>query len=291
MPTRMASHCISRQIVSQMSDSTSGWDSQNFGTQPSSRSRAGGCGGQPEGRHRGESDDCVAPDLSVAGWAALGAAAAWTAPTLAVRSCVVADVLGIKRQLSPTRGVAFTFDDGPHPEGTPAILEAVARFKTPATFFVVGEQVIRYPAIVCDMVKAGHTVGLHGYRHRSLLKLGPRAARLDLAHGRVVTERVTGTAVRYYRPPFGHLSAAGVFVVREIGWTPVLWSLCAGDWRASSRAPEIASRVTQTFRPGEIILMHDSDAYGRTGSWRETASALALILEELRGRRAVAVRL
>ena len=69
-------------------------------------------------------------------------------------------------------GVALTFDDGPHPEGTPAVLEALARAGARATFFVVGEQVQRRPALVAEIAAAGHVVALHGYRHRLQLRLG-----------------------------------------------------------------------------------------------------------------------
>ena len=95
-----------------------------------------------------------------------------------------AAALNIPRTISiQGPGVALTFDDGPHPEGTPAVLEVLARADARATFFVVGEQVQRRPALVAEIAAAGHTVALHGYRHRLQLRLGGREVRADIERG------------------------------------------------------------------------------------------------------------
>ena len=94
-----------------------------------------------------------------------------------------AAALNLPRTIGTTGlGVALTFDDGPHPEGTPAVLEALARADARAMFFVVGEQVQRRPALVAEIAAAGHAVALHGYRHRLQLRLGDRTCRTVLGH-------------------------------------------------------------------------------------------------------------
>src|SRR3954469_9959070 len=98
--------------------------------------------------------------------AAAAAAAAWSAPALAPVSPGVAGVLGVRRRVDGP-GVALTFDDGPHPQGTPAVLEALAAAGAPATFFLVGEQVERRPALAREIADAGHEIALHGHRHRN----------------------------------------------------------------------------------------------------------------------------
>src|SRR5213596_630283 len=117
----------------------------------------------------------------------------------------VSEGLGITRTVDGD-GVALTFDDGPHPQGTPAVMEALAAAGATATFFLVGEQVERRPALVGEIVAAGHGVALHGHRHRNLLRVAPRALAADLARGAAVIEGATGVAVARYRPPYGIFS-------------------------------------------------------------------------------------
>src|SRR5581483_1274039 len=90
-----------------------------------------------------------------------------------------ADALGIQRTVSG--GVALTFDDGPHPEGTPAVLSVLEEEGIKATFFLVGEQVQRRPALAAEIASSGHAVALHAYCHRPQPAMSPRAVRDDLA--------------------------------------------------------------------------------------------------------------
>src|SRR3954468_13506115 len=119
----------------------------------------------------------------------LAAAAAWSAPALAPLVPAVSDALGVARRLpSGTRGVALTFDDGPHPEGTPALLDLLGEAGAVATFFLVGEQVERWARIAERIVCEDHALALHGYRHRNLLRIPPAALAQDLDRGARVLE-------------------------------------------------------------------------------------------------------
>src|SRR4051812_26031482 len=134
----------------------------------------------------------------------LAAAAAWSAPALAPLVPAVSDALGVARRLpSGTRGVALTFDDGPHAEGTPALLDLLGESGTRGTFFLVGEQVERLPRVAERIAREGHAVALHGYRHRNLLRVPPRALARDLERGAGAIENATGVAPALYRPPAG----------------------------------------------------------------------------------------
>src|ERR1700681_4679906 len=88
--------------------------------------------------------------------------------------------LGIEDRTASGRGYALTFDDGPHAQGTPAMLKILADASVGATFFLVGEQVARDPALAGEVAAAGHRIGLHCYRHRNLLRLSPSSARADI---------------------------------------------------------------------------------------------------------------
>jgi peptidoglycan-N-acetylglucosamine deacetylase len=190
--------------------------------------------------------------------------------------------LGITmRQPGGEPGVALTFDDGPHPQGTPAVLEELREAGVPATFFLAGEQVVRRPALVAEIVAAGHRVELHCHRHRNQLRLTARRLLEDADRARDAIEEAGGQAIADYRPPYGIFSDWGLRAVRRRGWRPVLWSRWGRDWTRRATARSIARRCTADARAGDIILLHDADYYSAPGSWARTAAALPIILEEL----------
>jgi peptidoglycan/xylan/chitin deacetylase (PgdA/CDA1 family) len=225
--------------------------------------------------------------------ASLGVAgAAWAGPAPAAHVPLLCDVLGIARRLDLGSGaVGLTFDDGPHRQGTPAVLEILAAAGARATFFVVGEQVRRDPGVAREVVAAGHRLAVHGDRHRLLTLVGPRALRADLDRCAELVAQLGGRPAERYRPPFGVFTPAGLLEARRRGWTPLLWSAWGRDWRARATAQSIAAESTRTVRAGDVVLLHDADHYCAPGSWRATAAALPRVLDVLaaRGLRAVAV--
>jgi peptidoglycan-N-acetylglucosamine deacetylase len=185
----------------------------------------------------------------------------------------------------PATGVALTFDDGPHPEGTPAVLEVLARTGARATFFVIGEQVRRRPEMLARTVKAGHAVALHGYRHRLQPRLSAAAVAEDLARGVAAIEDAIGITPAWHRPPFGIYSPAGLRAARAAGLEPLLWSRWGRDWRRWTTPGAIAARATRSVIGGDVILLHDADFYSAHNSHRRTVDAVQLITTELRRRR------
>ncbi len=196
-----------------------------------------------------------------------------------------ADALGLPCRLPTATGVALTFDDGPHPEGTPAVLEVLARAGAPATFFVIGEQVRRRPGLVAEIAAAGHGIGLHGFQHRLQARLPPAVVRDDVRRGVAAIEDAIGATPVLHRPPFGIYSPAGLAAVRAAGMRPLLWSRWGKDWRRRTTPRRIAGRVLAGVLPGDVILLHDADFYSAHNSHRRTAAALAPILRELDRRR------
>lgn len=178
-------------------------------------------------------------------------------------------------------GVALTFDDGPHPQGTPAVLEILREHDATATFFLAGEQVARRPSLAAEIVAAGHRVELHCYRHRNLLRLGVRQFLEDAERARAVIEEAGGQAIADYRPPYGIFSTATLSAVCSRGWRPVLWSRWGRDWARRATAESIARRTSTGIAAGDIVLLHDADYYSAPGSWVRTAAALPLILDEI----------
>jgi peptidoglycan-N-acetylglucosamine deacetylase len=206
-------------------------------------------------------------------------------PALAPILPRVADKLEIPRTLPGQHGVALTFDDGPHPEGTPMVLEALARARAKAIFFVVGEQVQRRPALAVEIVAAGHAIALHGHRHRCQLTLTASQIRADLERGAAAIEDATGVRPSLHRPPYGIYSAGGLTAALAAGLAPLLWSRWGKDWRRLTTPARIAARATRDVTQGDVILLHDADFYNAKDSHRRTAQALPLIIAELNRRR------
>jgi peptidoglycan/xylan/chitin deacetylase (PgdA/CDA1 family) len=215
------------------------------------------------------------------GAGASAAAVLHAGPALAPIVPGVARPLRIELRQEGVEGVALTFDDGPHPQGTPAVLEVLRERGATATFFLAGEQVVRRPALVAEIVAAGHRVELHCHRHRNLLRLGVKQFLEDAERARAAIEEAGGQAIRDYRPPYGVFSGATLRAVHRRGWRPVLWSRWGKDWRRDASAESITRRSSAGIRAGDIVLLHDADYYSARGSWVRTAAALPLILEEL----------
>jgi peptidoglycan-N-acetylglucosamine deacetylase len=192
--------------------------------------------------------------------------------------------LGLACTLPEADGVAITFDDGPHPEGTPAVLDVLDRAGARASFFLIGEQVERRPEFAAEIVARGHEVALHGYRHRLQTRLSPATVQDDLRRGTETIAAATGRSPRYHRPPYGIYSPAGLAAARAAGLKPLLWSTWGKDWRKFTTPERIAARATAGLRPGGVILLHDADFYSSKHSHERTVRALGQILAELHRR-------
>jgi peptidoglycan/xylan/chitin deacetylase (PgdA/CDA1 family) len=220
---------------------------------------------------------------------AAGATAAWCAPALSSVCPPVAAAFGLRRRVAAPGGVALTFDDGPHPHGTPAVLEALARGGATATFFMVGEQVRRHPALAAEVAAAGHGIALHGERHRNLLRLTPATLADDLRRGAEAIATATGVAPALYRPPYGILSGAAPGVIAREGFDLLLWSRWGHDWRRSATRDSVCAEVTESLVAGDVLLLHDADHYSARDSWRATAAAVPCVLQAIAGRGLTAV--
>lgn len=186
-------------------------------------------------------------------------------------------------------GVALTFDDGPDPRGTPAVLEHLDRLGWAATFFLLGSQVRRYPELARSLVAAGHEVAVHGDVHHSHLFRTPRDVATDLRQAATAIGTATGVRPRFFRPPYGVVTTGTLWAARQTGLQPVLWTSWGKDWQAGSTPERVVRTLSRSLDPGATLLLHDSDCTSTPGSWRATAASLPLLAEEL-ARRGLAVR-
>lgn len=223
--------------------------------------------------------------LAWAGGAGLAAgAAAYWLPAAALVSARARRLFRVHATVPGPR-IVLTFDDGPHLQGTPACLAALDRLGLPAVFFLVGEQVQRYPTLAAEIAAAGHQIGLHCHRHRNLMRLTPRQTRDDLARAVYLIAEATGSEPRHYRPPYGILTTAALASARNLGCEVVLWRRDGHDWEGDATAGSISRRILRALAPGDVVLLHDADHYSAAGSWRHTLAALDPIAAGLEQRR------
>jgi peptidoglycan/xylan/chitin deacetylase (PgdA/CDA1 family) len=173
--------------------------------------------------------------------------------------------------------VALTFDDGPWPHTTQQMLTILAQRQAPATFFVVGRQVERYPELVRREVAAGMAIGSHSYRHPQPFDRLPVARiRDEITRGRRTLVPL-GIHPVGFRPPGGAASPAVTAAAQEFGDRTVLWSIDPADWQPGVTANQLVQRVLAAARPGAIVLLHDGG-----GNRSATVAALPAIIDGLR---------
>jgi peptidoglycan/xylan/chitin deacetylase (PgdA/CDA1 family) len=172
--------------------------------------------------------------------------------------------------------VALTFDDGPDPDGTPGVLDALDEAGIKATFFMVGEQVKAAPALAREVARRGHEIALHGATHRPHRELNPRDSRDEPAYGLGTLEAATARRPRWFRPPYGEFNEFSYEAARAIGLEPVYWSAWGMDWETIS-AERILDLVERDLGPGAIVLLHDSARYADRPDVGPTVEAIPLI--------------
>ena len=183
---------------------------------------------------------------------------------------------GIERAPDAGERAFLTFDDGPDPDSTPAVLDALDAAGARATFFVVGEQLMRHHALAREALARGHAIELHGFEHRPHDELSPQQARDDLARGLGALEASTGVRARRYRPPYGLFSEASHAACAHLELEPVYWSGWGMDWEPIP-GERIADIAIRDLRPGAILCLHDSPRYASRPSAQPTADAVPLI--------------
>jgi peptidoglycan/xylan/chitin deacetylase (PgdA/CDA1 family) len=159
--------------------------------------------------------------------------------------------------------LALTFDDGPDPTSTPAVLDVLDAHRARATFFVLGERAVAHPELITRMVRSGHEVALHGQDHARLTQVSTTAAVAQLRRARREVSALAGSPVSLFRPAYGALTAAQTAAARAIGLQVVLWSGWCRDWEDAA-ASDVAAQVVAAAHPGGFLLLHDAGPDGAT---------------------------
>ncbi|MBI5555920.1 MAG: polysaccharide deacetylase family protein [Elusimicrobia bacterium] len=177
-----------------------------------------------------------------------------------------------KEYLSKPR-LALTFDDGPHPVYTNAILKILEQEGAKATFFVVGKQVKIFPELLLEIAHSGNEIGNHTYHHYNLAQLDAGQVNYEIKTNEELIQRITGLTPRYFRPPGGHYNYNVVEVARENGEDMALWSIHTND-TARPTSEYICRRVLQNVEDRSVILLHSGVP--------QTLAALPGLIRELK---------
>lgn len=168
---------------------------------------------------------------------------------------------------------ALTFDDGPHPDLTPRILDILDLYQVKATFMMMGYAAEQHPDLVTEVVARGHEIGNHTWRHMHVSKTSAETARREIERGTQIIEDLAGVPVRLFRPPQGRLSEAVVRLVQQMQQDIVLWSVTRG--RKRWQTPEsVSDYIAREAGPGDIVDLHDGIGRGLFAPGSELADTL-----------------
>ena len=177
--------------------------------------------------------------------------------------------------------IALTFDDGPHPEFTPRLLDILARHQAHATFFMVGKSAQNHREIMDKVKHAGHAIGIHGWDHSSFPKIGIHEQRNQIRSCARVFEPYKD---HIFRPPYGHQNPVSHLNVRSLGYEVIGWDLDVADWLFRDSV-SMANELMDKMQPGSIVLLHDAICLPEAGinsNRQSTLDAVDLLLGGLR---------
>jgi peptidoglycan/xylan/chitin deacetylase (PgdA/CDA1 family) len=205
------------------------------------------------------------------------------APTALVR---LGHIGAVSRAPKGSGRVALTFDDGPDPLYTPQILDVLRRYQVRACFFLVGSKARANPEITRQIIKEGHEIGSHGYYHKAVWLLGPRATSREIGEANLAIEELTGQKIRFSRPAWGLFNLFSIWYYRLKGLKVVLWTYMSWDWIKNATPESLTRKVLSRIKDGAILILHDSDSApgAAKGSPSRVVEALPGILDGLKQR-------
>jgi peptidoglycan/xylan/chitin deacetylase (PgdA/CDA1 family) len=164
----------------------------------------------------------------------------------------------LPREPGVERRLCLTFDDGPTPSGTLDLLRVLSRHGVPATFFLIGTKAVRSPELVRAILSDGHTIGNHTWTHRDAWTLPVRRMQRELCRATQALEDMTGTAIRWMRPPYGHFTLPMIAWCRRRQQRMVMWDSVLPDYRPGVTAGELGRHLRRYLRPDAIVCLHDN---------------------------------
>lgn len=167
--------------------------------------------------------------------------------------------------------VYLTFDDGPHPQATPFVLDQLSRHEAKATFFCIGKNVVEYPEIYARILEEGHAVGNHTHNH---LKGWVTKTRTYIENTVQAAQFIQG---KLFRPPYGRIKRMQAMQLHQMGYRIIMWSLLSADFDTALDPARCLENVVFNLKPGDIVVFHDSQK-----AWDRMSYALPRVLEHCR---------
>jgi peptidoglycan/xylan/chitin deacetylase (PgdA/CDA1 family) len=186
----------------------------------------------------------------------------------------------IKKGNAPGKKICLTFDDGPDPEYTPALLKILQEAGVPAAFFLVGQKCETAPELAAAIRDAGHEIGLHTYYHRHAYLMFLFKSLTTIRQGKSVLEKITNQPLTFFRPPWGALNLFQYLFVKRLNLKIVLWTATARDWDLKTKAGGIMGHLHHKVGPNSIIVLHDSG--GDPGAPQNMLQALPRIIDHFK---------
>jgi peptidoglycan/xylan/chitin deacetylase (PgdA/CDA1 family) len=181
--------------------------------------------------------------------------------------------------------VALTFDDGPDPGSTPAVLDVLAEWDVHATFFVLGSMAAAAPGLTREIAAAGHEIAVHGWVHRAMAVDRPQVVYGDLARAHGTVAELTGQVPAWFRPPYGILTSGALAAARRLELQPLLWTCWGREWDPGATAGSVFRTLLRDLGGGGTVLLHDSERQARPGSFQAARAVLPALLAECASRR------
>lgn len=179
------------------------------------------------------------------------------------------------RECCKGKNLYLTFDDGVDKKYTIEMLKLLKEFEISATFFVVASFAAKNPDIVGKMKEDGHLIGFHSLNHENEILQMPLRVKKDFTKGIDILKKL-GVKVKYFRPPWGHFSLAGITQMKKMKLNVVLWDVIVQDWKADTDAETIAKKLLDKTLKGHIICLHDGR--GKNEAPKRTIEALRIVL-------------
>ena len=180
--------------------------------------------------------------------------------------------------------VAISIDDGPEPSTTPRVLEILDEHRAKATFFCIGERMLRHRSLAREIVDRGHAIENHSFRHPNYFSLlGPKSMRAEVARAQEVIAEITGERPKFFRAPAGLRNPFLEPVLRSLDLRLASWTRRAFD-TVNGDAGDVRRKLVRNLAGGDILLLHDGNAARGKAGVPVILEALPGLLDELESR-------
>jgi len=155
--------------------------------------------------------------------------------------------------------IFLTFDDGPHPTATPAVLETLEEHKIKGTFFLSGHAVEQHRSLVHEIGEGHHTIGIHGFNHTRAAAFSKKQTMAEIVQTEKAIANAGAPAAKLFRPPFGFFSWNTIAAARALNCRIIMWTTLTGDFRDSWSDDRVCSTAVEKLSAGAILVFHDNE--------------------------------